>query len=204
MTKKHVLLINRELSWLSFNERVLQEAADPTVPLLERLRFLGIYSNNRDEFFRVRVATVRRLSRFSKKLDILQGEEPSELLEKIQKVILRQQEKFDRIYATLLHSLKKHHIFLVNESQLTTEQGRFVRDYFKTVFQPHLFPIILENTPHFPYLRDNSIYLTVKLHKEGKEKKIKYALVEIPRKIISRFLILPSAKDKNSSSCSMM
>ena len=86
--KEQKVLINRDLSWLSFNERVLQEAADHHVPLLERLRFLGIYSNNRDEFFRVRVATVKRLTKLDKKLSVLQGEKPVELMEKIQKTIL--------------------------------------------------------------------------------------------------------------------
>jgi polyphosphate kinase len=98
MKIKEIPLVNRELSWLSFNERVLQEAADPLVPLLERLRFLGIYSNNRDEFFRVRVATVKRLTKFDKHLRILQGEKPVELLENIQRVILKQQEKFEKYF----------------------------------------------------------------------------------------------------------
>ena len=198
MDKKHPLLINRELSWLSFNERVLQEAADPTVPLLDRLRFLGIYSNNRDEFFRVRVATVRRLTRFNKKLDILQYEEPNELLEKIQKEILRQQDQFEKIYAALVAKLAQNSIFILNEKQLTPEQGKLVRNYFKTDVQRQLFPIILDNTPKFPYLKDKSIYLIIKLMKEGKEKKVRYALVEIPRKILPRFFILPSIRDKKN------
>ncbi len=196
MDKKHPLLINRELSWLSFNERVLQEAADPTVPLLERLRFLGIYSNNRDEFFRVRVATVRRLTRFNKKLDILQWEEPNELLEKIQKEILRQQDQFEKIYSALVAKLAQNNIFIINEKQLSPEQGKVVRNYFKTEVQRFLFPIILDNTPKFPYLKDKSIYLIIKFLKDGKEKKIRYALVEIPRKILPRFFILPGIRDK--------
>ncbi len=189
-------LINRELSWLSFNGRVLQEAADPSVPLLERLRFLGIYSNNRDEFFRVRVATVRRLQRFNKKLKVLQNEEPSELLDKIQKAILKQQTLFEKIYTQLQLKLAQNGIYIITEKQLSPEQGRVVRNYFRTEVQPFLFPVILDNTPQFPYLRDKSIYLVIKLQKNKPEKKIRYALVEIPRKVLSRFFILPSTRNR--------
>jgi polyphosphate kinase len=196
MSKIATQLINRELSWLSFNGRVLQEAADPSVPLLERLRFLGIYSNNRDEFFRVRVATVRRLTRFNKKLGILQNEEPSELLDKIQKSVLKQQIFFEKIYSSLLVKLAANGIHIINEKQLTQEQGKVVRQYFKSEVQPFLFPVILDNTPHFPYLKDKSIYLVIKLQKNKPEKKVRYALVEIPRKVLSRFLILPAVRDR--------
>src|SRR5476649_1657271 len=102
MGKKKFPLVNRDLSWLSFNARVLQEAEDATVPLIERIRFLGIYSNNRDEFFRVRVATIRRMTRLGKKAKELLGADPDDLLEKIQKIIIRQQEKFEIIYQDLL------------------------------------------------------------------------------------------------------
>lgn len=196
MSSTGVPLINRELSWLAFNERVLQEAADPSVPLLERLRFLGIYSNNRDEFFRVRVATVRRLSRFNRRLDVLQYEEPNELLSKIQGVILRHQDRFDKIYATLIKSLAKHRIYIVDENHLTPEQGRFVRKYFKSEVQPHLFPVMLDNAPQFPYLKDKSIYLVVRMVKETGDKKVRFALIEIPEKTLSRFIILPSGGDQ--------
>src|ERR1051325_10988351 len=101
MPKKHIALIDRDLCWLSFNDRVLQEAEDATVPLLERFRFLGIFSNNRDEFFRVRVATIRRMAGFGKKGKVLLGSDPDRLLEKIQKMVIRQQTKFDSIYAGL-------------------------------------------------------------------------------------------------------
>jgi polyphosphate kinase len=198
MADKEIPLFNRELSWLSFNERVLQEAADTAVPLLERLRFLGIYSNNRDEFFRVRVATVRRLLRINRKLDLLQGEEPAVLLDKIQKVILDQQVKYEKLYATLLSALGRNNIHILNENQLSQKQQLFVKDYFIREVQSRLFPIMLDNATDFPYLKDNSIYLVVKLEqKKGKKEKfIRYALIEIPRKTIPRFLVLPSPRGK--------
>ena len=191
---KTPLLLNRELSWLSFNSRVLQEAADPNVPLLERIRFLGIYSNNRDEFFRVRVATVKRLLRFSKKLDVLQGYEPAILMEEIQKEIILQQKRFDDIYVSLLKDLSKHHIRILDEKQITKAQGAYVEDYFASTVRPLLFPVFLDNTPTFPYLTDKSIYLTIRLSDSKRRKKPKYALIEIPRKGISRFLLLPSKR----------
>ena len=164
-------LLNRELSWLTFNARVLQEAEDDSVPLLERIRFLGIYSNNRDEFFRVRVATVKRLLRYSKKLDVLQGEEPVELMEKIQKEIIRQQSKFDNIYTILLRELAENHLRMVDEKQLNKAQGAFVNEYFDDVVRPLLFPVFLDTAPSFPYLTDKSIYLTVKLSDNSGKKK---------------------------------
>src|SRR5438105_14199290 len=98
MKKKNLELIDRDLSWLSFNARVLQEAEDPNVPLLERIRFLGIYSNNRDEFFKVRVATIRRMTKLGKRAKDLLGADPDELLDRIQKIVIRQQAKSESIY----------------------------------------------------------------------------------------------------------
>ncbi len=102
-------LINRELSWLAFNERVLQEALDSSVPLLERIRFLGIYSNNRDEFFRVRVATIRRINKFGKKAKIILGADPTKLLEHIQDTVLEQQQIFERLYPEIIAKLAQRH-----------------------------------------------------------------------------------------------
>ena len=191
MSKK-VPLINRDLSWLSFNARVLQEAEDTTVPLIERIRFLGIFSNNRDEFFRVRVATIRRMVKWPHKGKQMFGEFPNVLLEKIQQIVIRQQKKFEKIYESILGELKKENIFLVNEKQLSEPHQQFVRNYFHDQVYPFLVPIMLESAPKFPYLKDKSTYLIIKLTQNVKEKKWKYALIELPTDVVSRFLVLPA------------
>lgn len=197
MAKKSIVLINRELSWLAFNERVLQEAEDKTVPLIERLKFLGIYSNNRDEFFRVRVATLKRVVKHQKKAEELMGENPVRLLDKIQKAVIAQQEKFERTYQIIIRDLKKQNISIINEKQLTPIQGAFVKDYFREKVKSSLFPIMLDNTSPFPYLKDRLGYLIVKLGRKDKTKKSKFAIIEVPTDNISRFLVLPKDKDKS-------
>ena len=182
---------------MAFNDRVLQEAEDKTVPLIERLKFLGIYSNNRDEFFRVRVATLKRVVKHQKKAEELMGENPIRLLDKIQKAVIAQQEKFERTYQNIIRDLKKHNISIVNEKQLTPIQGAFVKDYFREKVKSSLFPIMLENTPAFPYLKDRLGYLIIKLGRNDISKKSKYAIVEVPTDNISRFLVLPKDKDKS-------
>ncbi|MEO6883905.1 MAG: polyphosphate kinase 1 [Bacteroidia bacterium] len=197
MKKQGVLLINRELSWLSFNERVLQEAQDTSVPLIERLKFLGIYSNNLDEFFRVRVATLKRLLKFQKKAKELMGQNPQLLLDKIQKVVIGQQRKFENTYQRILKELNQHHVFIIDEKQLNMEQSGFVKKYFSDKVMPTLFPVMLNNTSNFSYLfKDKSSYLIIKLGKNDKAKKNKYALLEIPTDTLSRFFVLPKEDDK--------
>ena len=190
---KKVPLINRDLSWLSFNARVLQEAEDPGVPLIERMRFLGIFSNNRDEFYRVRVATIRRMSKWPHKGKQMFGEIPDVLLESIQKIVIRQQKKFERIYEEILAELKKENIFLVNEKQLSEQHQLFVKNYFHDQVYPFLVPIMLESSPRFPYLKEKSTYLVIKIIQQVKEKKWKYALIELPTDVVSRFLVLPTS-----------
>ncbi|MBK9400673.1 MAG: polyphosphate kinase 1 [Bacteroidetes bacterium] len=189
MKNDKVLLVNRDISWLAFNDRVLQEANDPSVPLLERLKFLGIVSSNRDEFFRVRVATIKRMIRLGKKGVDIVGEDPVLLLERIQKIIVKQQEYFDESYENLLKELEKSGIFILNEKQLTTDQGKFVKDYFREQVLPTLVPILLDNVKRFPYLRDKSIYFMVVMQR--KNSKPRYALVEIPSNVLPRFTVLP-------------
>ena len=189
-------LINRDLSWLSFNARVLQEAEDRSVPLLERMRFLGIFSNNLDEFFRVRVATIRRMKKFGKKGKQIIGADPSKLLEKIQQIVVWQQEKFNHLYTGIVSELEKENIFIVNEKKLNKEQQVFVKEYFERQVSTFVIPIMIDSAPKFPYLKDRMTYLAVRITKSKKEKKIKYALIEVPTDVLPRFVVLPSLEDK--------
>lgn len=196
MSKQLIPYINREISWLSFNERVLQEASDSTTPLIERLKFLGIFSNNRDEFYRVRVATVKRLTKLGKKAIDIYGDDPNELLHKLQKQVINQQQKFEAIYQELLHELAKENVFIINEKQLNQEQQQFVKDYFHNEVVNTLFPIMVDENKAFPYMKDKSGYLFVRLIADRPKLKNKYALIEIPSKTTTRFVQLPNEKNK--------
>lgn len=135
-------LIQRDISWLSFNGRVLQEANDPTVPLKERIRFLGIFSNNTDEFFRVRVATLKRMVEYAdkrRKLNMHMEEDPQSIIDQIQTIVLKQQNEFNRIWEGILKELRKEKIFLVNEKQLSKDQKHFVRNFLMTKCAPTSF-----------------------------------------------------------------
>lgn len=196
MQKTKIPYINREISWLSFNDRVLQEAADPTTPLIERLKFLGIFSNNRDEFYRVRVATVRRLTKLGKKAMEIYGDDPKELLQKMQKKVIEQQNRFEDIYQKLLKLLAKENVFIINEKQLNKTQQHFVKDYFHKEVISTLFPIMVDEHKPFPYMKDKYGYLFIRLITDNPKKKNKYALIEIPSKVTSRFVSLPHEKNK--------
>ncbi len=196
MKKKEFPYINREISWLSFNERVLQEAADPTTPLIERIKFLGIFSNNRDEFYRVRVATVRRLSKLGKKAVTLYGDDPKELLPKLQRRVIEQQNRFEEIYKEILKELSEHNIFIINEKQLTVNQSNYIKQFFHTDILPALFPIMVDEAKSFPYMKDKSGYLFIKLQSVLDKKKNKFALIEIPSRVTNRFVVLPTESNK--------
>jgi len=188
---------NREISWLSFNARVLQEAEDPTVPLFERIRFLGIFSNNLDEFFRVRVATVRRMLELEKEDETLLGDyTAAELYDQIQETVIQHQQKAQEIYRNIWQEMANENIFMLDEKQLTHEQGVFVRRYFNVKVLPNIVPIMLGKSMKFPYLRDKSVYLAVKLSKLKSPEKFAYALIRIPSRSVSRFLVLPDQGNK--------
>lgn len=188
---------NREISWLSFNARVLQEAEDPDVPLFERIRFLGIFSNNLDEFFRVRVAAVRRMLEYGNDEEGLLGNfTAAELYEKIQETVIQHQQKAQEIYRNIWKEMANENIFMLDEKQLSHDQGIYVRKYFNVKVLPNIVPIMLGKSIKFPYLRDKSVYLAVKLSNLNSPDKFAYALIRVPSRSVSRFLVLPEQGNK--------
>ena len=185
--------LEKELSWLSFNHRVLQEAQDVRVPLLERLRFLGIYSSNMDEFYRVRVANVRRSV-------VLAADEKEEkrllrLLDDIQTKVVGLQELFDETYIGLLQQLNDKNINLLNETQLSEFHSLWLDKYYTDKLRRHIFPIILDDQEKLAdYINDDRTYLMVSM-KKGEE--FQYALVEVPSSNLPRFVQLPDEKRSN-------
>jgi polyphosphate kinase len=187
--------IARDISWLAFNGRVLQEAADPTVPLRERIKFLGIFSNNMDEFFRVRVATLKRMAEFSgnkSKATMHLEQSPEKILNDIQGIVLEQGDTFDAIWEGIRKEMEGEKIILVTEKQLDPHQQHFVQNYFEEEVRSNTIPLMIESIPTFPYLRDKSIYLAVVLSRQDASMKRKYALIEVPSRVLGRFVLLPS------------
>jgi polyphosphate kinase len=190
------VFINREISWLHFNDRVLQEAKDESNPLLERLRFIGIYSNNRDEFFRVRVATLRRLKELNKTKTVDSEEEnPGKTLKKIKKLISEQETGYVHAFELIKNKLKTEGIRFVSHTELSLEQGKEIEDFFIREVHSHLFPIMLNSLKDVEILRDNSIYLLVHLKSNSSELKDNFALVKVPTARLSRFYIFPLGQD---------
>jgi polyphosphate kinase len=189
---KQAPLINREISWLYFNDRVLQEAADPTVPLIERVRFLAIFSSNLDEFYRVRVATMSRLAALNEKSKEILGYNPKKLLNQIKNIVVRQERKFNNLYENIIvKQLAEEKIFILNDKQLNVSRGSFVKNYFREKLLATLVPIMLDDSLPLPELRDRAIYFFVKL---TKNKKSRFALIEFPD-TLSRFVVLPETNN---------
>ena len=186
--------VPKEISWLSFNERVLQEADNKDVPLIERFKFLGIYSNNLDEYFRVRVATLKRLSQFGSKSKNLLGYNPKSTLKKIHEIVVSRNTKFEKIYSGLLQDLDKQKIHIINEKQLNEEQSEFVRKYFHNEVRTRLMPFLIEKETGLPNLTDDAIYFAVELVNNATHKK-RFALLEIPTSVLPRFVVLPEKGD---------
>ena len=185
-------LIPRELSQLAFNARVLQEARDESVPLLERLRFLGIFSNNQDEYYRVQVATVQRTHKLAPRGAAASGDGPAAVLAEIQRRILRDQAIFLRTYDEVLAELGTHGIRIITDQDLNPEQSRFVASYFVEKVRPYLTPIMLRRGEQELNLDERDIYLAVRVLRAGGRRPI-HAIVDIPTGAAPRFVRLPSA-----------
>jgi polyphosphate kinase len=183
---------NRDLSWLQFNSRVLQEAQDLNNPIIERVRFLGIFSKNLDEFFRVRVATIQRLSKLSetKKIKRQSGNwEPKILLNRIQEVITKQNKEVESTYSELMSSLNEIGINLIKETELTDGQKDFIRKFYIEKISPSVFTMVLDPKRSFPELNDESIYLSIRLISETGNPIC--SIIEIPTELHGRFIVLP-------------
>ncbi len=187
--------IPRDISWLGFNARVLQEAADVAVPLHERIRFLGIFSNNLDEFFRVRVATLKRMLKYGYKAGVHLETAPAGILEQIQDIVAAQQIEFENTWLEIQRSMKKQGVSIIPETKLSKEQKKFVLSYFSEYVQGNIVPLMIEDMPQFPVLNDKSIYLACTLTNEKSTSK-KFALVSVPARRLPRFILLPSLKGK--------
>ncbi len=196
MTQNKPKFINKELSWLSFNARVLHEASDPSVPLMERLKFLAIYSSNLDEFFRVRVATLSRLAQLGKKTKKILEHNPKKVIKEIQTNVLLLHKKFDQIYKVILKDLAKENIFIIDENQLDEKQGQYVKSYFQRDVLPKLIPIMIDQIETFPDLKDRALYLMIFLSRDKNPQKPRTALIEVPTDVLSRFLVLPRKNGK--------
>lgn len=186
------MINNRELSWLSFNERVLQEAKDQSVPLLQRMRFLGIFSNNQDEFLKVRVANLIRMASIKefKKVKLTGGYIAEDLLELVNEKLAVLQQEFTNTYDEILLELQGHGIFVVNEYELNSEQKEFCRNYYSEIIAPRLVPILIKKSTKLPFFKDGNTYLAVQMIK-GKTSNI--AIAEIPvSSACPRFVVLPS------------
>ncbi len=189
LTKQTII---RDLSWLAFNERVLQEAKDPTNHIYDRLKFLGIFSNNLDEFFRVRVAALHKMVLLGKAAKMHLEANPEKILKKIQQTVVEQQADFDQTFADLVKELGKNQIYIKNEKQLTKAQKAFVTGIFEAKIRTEIIPLMIETIPQMPMLKDKSIYLACVLGNKMESMVQRYALIEIPTKVLPRFVILPS------------
>lgn len=192
MRKPKPTIVARDVSWLLFNERVLQEALDKSNPLIERLRFLGIFSSNMDEFFRVRYASIKRLSQLSDTPKKRLGDTaPSDLLAEISDKVVHMQSEAQRVNDMLLGELEENGIEFVDENSLTAGQKEFVHKVFIEKISPTIFTLILADKKNVPELKDKSIYLAIKLIKDAEPDDPQYALIEVPSELVGRFWELP-------------
>lgn len=192
MNKK---FIPRDISWLSFNGRVLQEAADESVPLSERIKFLGIFSNNMDEFFRVRVAGLKRALAFNEKeAREIFFEKPQSILDELNELVIKQQKQFDNTWLKVQEEMARQKVYIKTDAELNKEQQAFVKQYYEEEVESNVIPLMLDDARPMPYLRDKSLYLGIAMRKTDWEYETRFAIIENPTRRNGRFLLLPSPK----------
>lgn len=187
--------VNREISWLKFNARVLQEVKDPNVPLLERLRFLGIYSNNLDEFYAVRYSALLRSIQLKSKgyRNIIEGQKDEQLIEEINQLVAVQRDAYDSLYERILMELEENDIYFIDDKNIPLDYIKFVSHYFNAELSHSIGVYILQEKLKMPAIRDGAFYLAVKFVEKNEPK---YALIDIPTHIFPRFVLLPKINDK--------
>lgn len=193
------LYVERDISWMYFNQRILLEAARPEVPILERLTFLGIYSNNLDEFFRVRVATLNRIVEYAGKNIRKEKETATYTLKQIAKLHNRYYKQFEETFATIMEELKHENIYVIKETELTPEQGEFITSFYRNQLNGSTNPLFLTHSCSLDEQTDEDIYLAVRLichAPEGKTKEKDYAIIPLPTGEFGRFVRLPDSEGK--------
>ena len=197
--KKKYPYVERDISWMYFNQRILLEAARPEVPLLERLTFLGIYSNNLDEFFRVRVATLNRIVEYADKNIQAEQETAACTLKQIGKLHNRYYKQFEEIFASIMEELKKENIYVIKDAEMTDEQKAFVTSFYRNKLNGSTNPLFLNGTRPLDDQTDEDIYLAIRLLRKDETGKIKekdYAVIELPIGDFGRFIQLPDSDGK--------
>lgn len=186
----------RDITWLAFNERVLQEAMDESVPLNLRIRFLGIFSNNLDEFFRVRVAGLKRAMDFKQKhLSESFFQPPSKILNEINDIVIHHQNNFSEAWEKIQKEMAQQKVFIKTSENLSQKEKEFVIQYFDNEVESNVIPILLHENTKMPYLRDKSLFLGVAMKKKEDKISENFALIEVPSRILGRFVILPSENE---------
>jgi polyphosphate kinase len=187
---------SKEVSWLAFNSRVLQEAGDEQLPLNERLKFLGIYSSNLDEFFRVRIATLLRLIELGRDYRKLRLPDPRQTLKDAMRTIKHEAALFDDCYRSIFGALAKRGVDLVDEKSVPRPLWEWLLDYFFTKVRPHIMPVMIRSYTRFSRLPDSPMYLAVEMMKSSAKSRKTYALIEIPTNALPRFVTLPPYKGR--------
>lgn len=196
--KKELPYLERDISWMYFNRRILQEAARPHVPLLERMAFLGIYSNNLDEFFRVRMATQNRIAECTDKSTSRESEHAKKLIKQISKQNTEYTKIFEETIRQTTEDLKKENIYLISDTEVSSEQLDFIRSYYKEKLSGSIIPIWFSAIRYFDFENDENIYLAVKVSRQQGTKQISdYAFLELPVNICGRFIRLPDHEEKS-------